>query len=134
MLLFIIRFEQILFSSFRGAIESLNYLLKGPYGVITYSPSCCTRCLFWAFASDKICFSLAYFVEVKRYFSWSGDFFKCLIFCLQLSICQQWIQSTSLFDLVLITSSLEINSFHSEELTLSIFFEVFYISRVFGLI
>jgi hypothetical protein len=36
--------------------------------------------------------------------------------------------------LVLITSSLEINSFHSEELTLSIFFEVFYISRVFGLI
>lgn len=66
-----------------------------------------------------IYFSLAYLVEVSRNFSCSGVFFKCLIFCLQLSICQQLMQSTSRFDFVLMTSRRWMKSFHSFEFILS---------------
>ncbi len=101
--------------------DSLKCLLNGPNGVITNSlPSSFIMCFPWSFASDNIYFSLAYFVEVRRYFSWSGNFLRCLTFCLQLSICQQKMHNTSRFDLVLMTTSLVIKSCHSFEVTFSI--------------
>jgi hypothetical protein len=88
----------------------------GANGEIMYSsPSLFLISLLYPCASSHILSSDAYYVEVSKYDLWSAFDFKCFIFCLQLSICQHLMQSTSLFDLVFIMFSLFMNVVHSAE-------------------
>ena len=95
--------------------------LRGAKGEIIYSsPSVFLTSLFQPCASSHIFCSLAYCVEVKRYYLWSGLSFKCFIFYLQLSICQHSMQRTSLLLFFLIVFSLLMKTSHSVELRLII--------------
>lgn len=95
---------------------------KGAKGLIRYSsPSDLRTNLSQPCASSHIFCSEAYWVEVNKYSLWSGLVLRCLIFYLQLSICQHLIQSTSRFDFFFMSFNFLMNESHSWEFLLIIY-------------
>ena len=89
-------------------------ILAGMKGdMMNSSPLGLTTNLSYRWASSHILSSEAYCVLVSRYYLWSSPcYFKCRTFCLQLSICQHLMQSTSLLLFYLICVNLLMNTFH----------------------
>jgi hypothetical protein len=88
---------------------------NGANGEMMNSSPSCLISWFQFCASSQIFYSLAYWVDVSKYWRWAGNYLRCLIFCLQLSIYQHSMHRTSRLLFFLIRFSLVMKASHSGE-------------------